>query len=224
MSVQAKPGDPGSDSEEAGSAPDLSSPPSGFRLSRSGEGGIVVNAPAAQDRLVVAILAPFSLMTLVMGLGLLSDKPAAGLAALSAGALLSWPAAYFLFGRVEIVLGPDSAEWRRVFLKPWSVKSIRRENIVSIGSAVRIRTNGRPTSWGLHFTTRDRKPLPEWLRERFPPTNRSFLDRSRRRNLAGSWNESGVLWLGHVLRRWAGKPFESALDRSVIASDRDVYD
>jgi hypothetical protein len=138
---------------------------------------------------------------------------------LSIGLVTLWFALYLLIGKLECILGPDKAEWTRLFLKRWSTQSLSRDGILSIGTSVRIRTNGRPTSWSVHFTTRDKKPLPAWMQERFPITNPAFHDRSRQKALPGSWNESTVFWLGTLLQRWSGKPFDTGLDRTVENSE-----
>jgi hypothetical protein len=193
--------------------------PRGVRLQKLEDGSILIRLPAMQDVFLAVFFLIFALVWLAVGWALAFAKhEAMGWIPLSLGLLLSWPALYVAFGQVEIRLGPDRVDWRRILFKPGRWKGVERSEIRALASHVFMRTNGKPTSWALYWLAGERKAGGAPAKA-FPPTNLEFLDKTPRVNVAGSFKEPAALWLGTLLGKWAGLTFDTNLDRTVSAPD-----
>lgn len=186
--------------------------PEGFRLRREDDGSLVLDLPIARDRFLRIFLPFFGLAFVAAGILIISkDRDAVGLIPLGIGLLVGGFGAYLARGRLEIRLGADRLEWTRIFLRRWKTHFVERGQIVSLGTQAGIRTNGRPTSWRLHYMQPVVPPVTG-----VPGTPvRTVSEWKRRRLLPGFHAEPSILWLGDLLGKWAQAPFDRTLDRSV---------
>lgn len=183
--------------------------PEDFQLRREDDGSLVLDIPIARDRFLRIFLPCFGLAFIATGMLIIArDRDVVGLIPLGIGLLAGGFGAYLARGRLEIRLGADRLEWTRIFLRRWKTHIVERCQIVSLGTQAGVRTNGRPTSWRLHYVLAEAAsasgaPVPEWR---------------RRRLLPGFHPQPSILWLGGVLEKWAQAPFDGSLDHS-ISSD-----
>lgn len=189
-------------SEEAGSEGGTGLPP-GMLLKREDDGDLVLNFPISRDRSLRLFLPLFGLVFIGTGiLVLFRDHGSVGFVPWGIGLLLTGFGAYLALGRLELRLGTDRLEWTRLFLGRWKTHALDRGQIASLGTQVGVRTNGRPTSWRLHFVLAEVDGAPARKRPQW-------------RLLPGFHAEESILWLGGVLGKWAQAPFDATLDRSV---------
>lgn len=177
--------------------------PEGLSLMREEDGSLVLNFPIACDRFLRFFLPLFGLAFVATGILIFSkDRAAVGFVPLGIGLLTGWFGLYLALGRLEIRLSADRLEWTRHFLRRWKTHVVERGQIASLGTLAGVRTNGRPTSWRLHYMLAEGRSAPatEWR---------------RRRLLPGFHPEPSILWLGGLLEKWAQVPFDRTLDRSV---------
>jgi hypothetical protein len=191
-------GDVDGNGKEAGAAI-----PDGVQLGREEDGPLVLELPISRERFVNVFLPFFGLAFIGAGIMVfIKDGDAVGFVPLGIGLVIGGFGWYLARGRLEIRLGADRLEWTRLFLRRWKTHVVERGQIASLGTQAGVRTNGRPTSWRLHYVLAEAPgvPVSEWR---------------RRRLLPGFHPEASILWLGGVLEKWAQAPFDRTLDRSV---------
>lgn len=195
--------------------------PEGFRLRREDDGSLVLDLPIARDRFLRTFLPLFGLAFISAGILIISkDRDAVGLIPLGIGMLVGGFGAYLARGRLEIRLGADRLEWTRIFLRRWKTHLVERGQIASLGTQAGVRTNGRPTSWRLHYVSPEAALAKEKPDKRDAGNSRiagvaRVAEWRRRRLLPGFHAEASILWLGDLLGKWAQAPFDKTLDRSV---------
>lgn len=181
-------------------------------VTRESDGSLVLNLPIARDRFLGLFLPLFGLAFIGAGFIILSrEGDVVGLVPVGIGLLVGGFGWYLARGRLEIRLGADRLEWTRLFLRRWKTHFVERRQIASLGTQAGVRTNGRPTSWRLHYV------LPETPFANDAPAERvaRVAEWRRRRLLPGFHPEVCILWLGDLLGKWAQVPFDKRLDRSV---------